>query len=430
MNAEKTHFSCVVEIEHRRVLELLPPRRQLAAEIARWSTFGSAAAILFSIAASQILLGIALAALLLSGLPLRLPRIKWALGLFLLGTVIALLASGEPSHGLAQLKKFYVFTELLVVFSTMRDWRFVRWVVLVWGAFGSLDAIRGFIQFISKLQQAHAEGVTGAGFYTFYISHRITGFMSHWNTFSEEEMYALLMLGAFVFFSPRWRKRAWIWVVLLCLLALAVLLAETRGVWIGTVAGALYLVWFWRRKLILAVPIVVAIAFFVSPPTVRERILSIGKPKVEDSNEFRRITWRTGLAMIKAHPLLGIGPDGPKYHFQEYIPADIPRPLPVGFYQHLHNIYLQWAAERGIPVALIGLWMLFQILYDFGRGLRGLAPGRDPRRFILHGAIAVWIATMIEGFVEVNLGDTEPLTMFLVVVACGYLALEKDILVD
>ena len=34
---------------------------------ARWLTFGSAVAILFSIAASQILLGLALAALLLSG---------------------------------------------------------------------------------------------------------------------------------------------------------------------------------------------------------------------------------------------------------------------------------------------------------------------------------------------------------------------------
>jgi hypothetical protein len=33
----------------------------------------------------------------------------------------------------------------------------------------------------------------------------------------------------------------------------------------------------------------------------------------------------------------------------------------------------------------------------------------------------------VEGFVELNLGDSEVLTMFLVVVACGYLALEKDL---
>jgi hypothetical protein len=88
---------------------------------------------------------------------------------------------------------------------------------------------------------------------------------------------------------------------------------------------------------------------------------------------------------------------------------------------------LQYAAERGIPTMLILMWMLFQILFDFWRGLRALPPGRDDRRFLLHGGIAVVLAIMAEGFFEYNLGDSEVLTMFLVVVACGYLALEKEI---
>ena len=41
--------------------------------------------------------------------------------------------------------------------------------------------------------------------------------------------------------------------------------------------------------------------------------------------------------------------------------------------------------------------------------------------------IAVMIATLAEGIAEYNLGDTEVLTMFLVVVGCGYLALEKEV---
>lgn len=404
--------------------------KEFFAAAARWCTFASAVAILFSIAASQIFLGLALAALLLSGEPLLLPRIRLPLILFLLGTVVAVIFSGEPEHGLAQIKKFYVFFELVVVYSCMRNLRIARWIFLVWGACAGLDAARGFLQFAAKVRAAHALGIGSSGFYAFYVAHRITGFMSHWNTFSEEEMYALLMLAAFLFFSPKASKHRWIWVALLACLSLAVLLAETRGVWIATAVAAIYLVWFWQRKLVLAVPLIAAIAFMASPPEIRERFVSIVKPKQEDSNEFRYITRRAGIEMIKKHPLLGIGPDGPKYHFMEYIPPDIPRPLPDGFYQHLHNIYLQWAAERGIPVALIGFWFLLQIAYDFARGLRRLPPGRDVRRFLLHGAMAVWIATMIEGYVEVNLGDTEPLTMFLVVVACGYLALDKDVAVE
>jgi hypothetical protein len=40
--------------------------------------------------------------------------------------------------------------------------------------------------------------------------------------------------------------------------------------------------------------------------------------------------------------------------------------------------------------------------------------------------MAVIIATMIAGLFEHNLGDTEVLTMFLVVAACGYVAVEKE----
>jgi hypothetical protein len=68
--------------------------------------------------------------------------------------------------------------------------------------------------------------------------------------------------------------------------------------------------------------------------------------------------------------------------------------------------------------------MLVQMPIDFRRGLRALPPGRNDCRFLLHGAIAVILATMVEGFFEYNLGDSEVLTMFLVAVASGYVALE------
>ena len=54
--------------------------------------------------------------------------------------------------------------------------------------------------------------------------------------------------------------------------------------------------------------------------------------------------------------------------------------------------------------------------------MRDLPPGRGDPRFLLHGGIAVLLATLAEGFAEYNLGDSEVLTMFLVVVGCGYLA--------
>jgi O-antigen ligase len=391
--------------------------------------FASAAAIVFSIAASQILLGASLAALLISRERLRLPAIKWPLALFLFGTLLAWVFSGHLAAGMPQIKKFYVFAELLVVFSCLRDAKWIRWLFLVWAGFAALTAAWGCVQFARKIREAHALGLNfpSHDFYLFYVSERIRGFTSHWNTFSAEEMFALVMLTAFLLFARA--PRGWIWLKVACafLIALAVLLAETRGVWFATAIGGFYLLWVWKRKVVLVAPVLIALAVVASPPAIRERFQSVLQPKQVDSNSFRVVVWRTGLRMIEAHPWLGLGPEQPHIQFQKWLPADIQAPLPSGYYGHLHNVYLQYAAERGIPTTLVMLWLLIQILVDFRRGLRNLPQGPDDRRFLLHGGIAIVLAVLAEGFVEYNLGDSEVLTMFLVVTACGYLALEKDV---
>ncbi len=76
----------------------------------------------------------------------------------------------------------------------------------------------------------------------------------------------------------------------------------------------------------------------------------------------------------------------------------------------MHNIYLQYAAERGIPTLLFLLWMLGKILWDFWSALRRLPAGLDHRRFLLHGAVATTLGVLVTGFVEYNLGDSEILS--------------------
>src|SRR5579885_3510973 len=175
---------------------------------ARWLTLGSAVSVLFSIAACQILLALALAALLFSGAKLRLPPIWLPLGLFLLATLISLSLSDNPTLGLPQVRKFYVFLELVVVFSTLRDVVLIRRLFLCWAAVGAVLALRGFVQFAAKVREAHA---LGQRFYDFYVPARITGFMSHWMTYSGQEMFILLMLAAFLFFAPGTGRLAWLW---------------------------------------------------------------------------------------------------------------------------------------------------------------------------------------------------------------------------
>src|SRR4051794_6430850 len=374
----------------------MDPRESTLLRTARWLAFGSAASIMFGIAPSQILLALSFAALLASGEKLRLPRMWLPLLLFMIGTLVSLAFSANPQAGLPQVRKFYVFLELLVVFSLLRSLRMVRWLFLTWAGIGAITAIRGCVQFAQKIEEAHR---LGRNFYDFYVGDRITGFTSHWNTYSAEEMFAFIMLTALLLFGPR-MKRSPLWIGCGVLIGIAVILGETRGIWIAIAVAVLYLCWFWKKWLVVAAPAVMLVAIALSPAAIRDRATSIFKPKGVDSNQFRVVTWRTGLRMVEAHPWFGLGPEVLKLDFDKYVPADIPRPLPAGWYGHLHNIYLHYAAERGIPTMLALFWMLIQILVDFWRGLRTLPPGPGNRRFLLHGGIAVVLATMAEGFVE------------------------------
>ena len=354
---------------------------------------------------------------------MRLPRIWIPLCLFLLGTLLSLALSPDPAAGLPQVRKIFVFTMLLVTFSTLRDMVVIRRLFLCWAGAGALISLRGFVQFGHKVQEAHA---LGRPFYDYYIAERITGFMSHWMTFGGEEMFALLMTSAFLFFACIARKRAWLWLLCAFLMALALLLGFTRSIWLASAGAGLYLLWFWKRLLAVVLPVVLLLIALLSPASIRERFSSLLKPGKSDSNQHRIVTWRTGFEMIRAHPWFGLGLEEVKPEFDRYVPADISRPLPEGWYGHLHNIYLQYAAERGIPTMLCMLWILGQILYDCLRRVWRLPPGRSDLKFMLHGAVAAVIATMIAGIFEYNLGDSEVLTMFLVVVGCAYSAMECD----
>ena len=380
----------------------------------------SAVTDLVSIFACHTLLIAATLALLLSRPKLRFPPVMLPLLLFMAGTVISILLDDEPSLGLKQVKKFFVFLMLIVLYNTFRKLEELRWLTVCWAATASVQALWSFQQYIHKQAQAAA---VGRSFYEFYVANRITGFLGHWMSFSGVQMLALLIVLAVVFFWPPPRKIAVALAVSVFLILLSIVLGDTRSVWGATAGGIVFLVWMWRPGMLLVLPLLAVAGYLGAPASVRERVTSIYKPhSTLDSNQHRYVTMRTGIEIIKAHPWFGLGPEIVNRDFRKWVPADIPRPLPDGYYGHLHSVYIHYAAERGIPTMLMMMWFLAKIVLDFARGLRASSPGQ--RAFLCAGIAAV-IAMVLEGFFELNLGDSEPLGMFLAVVACGYVALAQ-----
>jgi O-antigen ligase len=394
-------------------------RKRSSQEALLYFTGGAAVTTLVSIRAFEILMALALVALVATRRPWRLPPIWAPLSVFFVGTVASLVASGHARDGLPQIRKFYVYLMLFLVTSVFESARQIRWIALGWALGAALSSLWGLWQFAEKLSAARHEG---RDFYTFYIDARITGFMGHWMTLGGELMIALLVIEAVVFFS---QNRAWMGWLLAAALPIVIALAATwtRSMWLGALCGGVYLIWFWKPWALAAVPVMLVLVLLANPFSLRDRALSAFAPHAgqTDSNAHRAELRRIGWEMIQAHPWLGVGPEQVSRQYRNYIRPDMPAPRASEYYGHLENDYLQYAAERGVPTTLALFCAIGWALFDFLRAVLRMSP-EAPGRWILHAAIAVTIAVLISGFYSWNLNNSEVLGLFLAVLGCGYVA--------
>jgi O-antigen ligase len=339
--------------------------------------------------------------------------------MFMLGTLISLAASGHFREGMPQVKKFYVYLLLFLVTSAIRSVAQTRWIVVGCALAATASSLWALWQFVSKYRAASA---AHQNFYSYYVDARITGFMGHWMTLSNELMIVLLLIAGLLFFARDRVMKPWLMLSAVPVTT-ALALTWTRSAWLGALCGGMYLIWFWKRWALAALPVLLAALLIVNPANIRERAVSALSPHrgQTDSNAHRAELRRIGWEMIKAHPWLGIGPEQVSHQYADYTPAGMPRPQASEYFGHLENDYLQYAAERGIPTMLALMWMIGWAMFDFARALHRLPPQAD-ERWVLHSAIAVTVSVLVSGFYSWNLNNSEVLAMFLAVMGFGYSA--------
>lgn len=374
---------------------------------------------LISIRIFEVLMAVAVITLVVTRSRWRVPPIWLPLALFVTGTLVSLVASGQIREGLPQVRKFYVYLMLFLVTSAVQTVRETRWIALGWAAAAMLSSLWALRQFVQKYRAAER---VHQNFYTSYVDARITGFMGHWMTLSGELMIAVLVIGALVFFSRERSSTLWLMLAAVPIIA-ALGLSWTRSMWLGALLGAVYLIWCWNKWALVAIPVLIGVLLAANPLDIRERAVSALSPHAgqTDSNAHRAELRRIGWEMIKAHPWLGVGPEQVWRQYQNYIRPDMPRPQASQYYGHLENDYVQYAAERGVPTALALVWMIAWALFDFARALL-ILPSESEERWVLHASIAVIISISVSGFYSWNLNNSEVLAMFLAVLGCGYVA--------
>ena len=372
------------------------------AERAGYWLFVSHLATIFSIAASNILLGFTILSLpwtrrraadWASFAPLLVP-----LGFYVLLLAGSIAASYDPRTSFRALTELYTLSTLVLVPLLVRGERQVRRLVDTLIAVAALLACAGLSQYLFGYGD---------------IDRRIRGPFSHYMTFSGFLLICDLLLVASMVFAGRWRS-VWRWLALGAI-NMALLGSYTRNAWVAFFVALTVLVVLRAPRLLLAYVPAAVLFIALAPVPLLHRVVSI--TDLRDSSNYDRLCMlEAGLTMVRERPLFGFGPELVERRYPIYRPASAPRyEIP-----HLHNSLLEIAAERGLPALGSYLWLTAAAILAAWRRFRREGGRRGPRADLYVGVMLALLAFNVAGLFENNWGDTEVQRSVLFVLALPF----------
>jgi len=364
----------------------------------RWR-FGLYAAHLltgFAIAVSNALLALALLAYpllrLRPALPAAARRPAAVAGLYLAALGAAILASPELVKSARALSEVFSFATFFLALAWVRGERRTRFLLDAAILVGALLALSG----LAQLAAGYGD-----------LERRIRGPFSHYMTFAGYLLpLDLVLVARLLTRRPEpgasgpsaWLDRPLVaWSALVAINA-ALFASLTRSAWLALAVALAALCALVRPRLLLATPLVLGLFLVLAPVPMVERALSIADLS-DESNYDRVCMAEAGLRMIAERPLLGIGPDQVKLRYPIYRSPTAPRRT----VPHLHNAYLQIAAERGLLALAALLALLGGSALAAWRGWRRGGPAADVHLGVLAALAAFAVAALFEN----NWGDTE-----------------------
>ncbi|MFN2371008.1 MAG: O-antigen ligase family protein [Candidatus Krumholzibacteriia bacterium] len=373
----------------------------------------------FSISLTQILLGVALAALLVHLAIARDPQ-AWAVGLegpllaLLLWAVAMVPLSGDRAQSALYLRRFYLFAALFIAAGAVRGEagaRVRRWALGALLAGGAGAALYGLADY-ARTGGAFVDAWDG------YLKNRVV-LTQHYMTAGGLMMTTCLVALAFLLVARPRRGRLLVAAAALPMAA-ALLLTLTRSAWLGFGAGAAVMLAMTRHRLALGAMALGLAALLLLPGLVRDRFLSAFDP-ANYQNAPRLVMWQVGMEIVADHPVTGVGDRNLNELYWAYRERAAGAPVsreaypggPVLAVGHLHNNVLQVAANWGLPgLVLVVVFMvaLLRRLRAVWRGLRTAAVAQDdpapPQGWAL-AAIGVWWGFVVAGMFEWYFGDAE-----------------------
>jgi O-antigen ligase len=359
---------------------------------------GTAGALQFSIAIAQILLAVAalcwLAVLVAGRERFEAPAWFWPLAMYGGLTLVSAALSAEPRVSLADCKQLVLLLIVPMVYRLIRG-RDAPAMITVILSFGAASAAVGIVQY----GILHYDN----------LGQRPQGTLGHYMTYSGLLMLVIGAALARLLFGRR--DRTWAALVMPAL-AVAVALTFTRSAWVGALAAAALLFSLKDFRLLAILPIVAAVFFAMAPPAITARFVSMFDLK-DPTNRDRVAMLREGEHMVRAHPLVGVGPNMVEAEYAQYRDPDAVEKINP----HLHNVPMQIAAERGLPALGVWIWFVVALVAALARRFY---QGDETRRFLAAAGLATITAMLAAGLFEYNFGDSEFLMLWLILVTLPF----------
>ena len=355
-----------------------------------------------SIAGAQILLTLLLAAWAVSlvkahGHP-EVPPFFLPLAAYAAVTLVVSLFSVDPMGSFGRDKQLVLFAVVPVVYHLARGARAVT-IVDVIVSVGAASAAFGIVQF----GILHYDN----------LGQRPQGTLGHYMTYSGMLMLVISAAAARLVFGKT--NRMWSALMMPALLV-ALQLTFGRSAWVGVsvAVGLLFLLKDFR--LLGLIPVVIALTFAFAPDSVVDRMVSIFDRKDPTSRD-RVAMLEIGQAMVKDHPLTGVGPNMvPRVYAQYRVAEAVNATNP-----HLHNVPMHIAAERGLPALAVWVWFVVTVVMGLWKLFK-----RPDTQMLAAGGLAAVAGMLAAGFFEYNFGDSEFLMLFLVLVTLPFAAARPE----
>jgi putative inorganic carbon (HCO3(-)) transporter len=192
------------------------------------------------------------------------------------------------------------------------------------------------------------------------------------------------------------RPRRLIYGLALIPLLLSLFLTYSRGGWLLSLPAALLAIGLLRgkRATLLALGAMALCLVVLLPLVGTERILSL--LDVEQGTTFHRLKlWEAAVAMIRDHPLTGVGLDNFLYRYPEYMLREAWQEPGLS---HPHNLILDYWTRLGIGGVIIAAW-LYAAFFKVALRLYRRLPDGNVRAIIL-GLVASMAAALAHGMID------------------------------